>query len=437
VWNVKVGGKLTAPVSAGGRVYVAEREAHTVYALDLKTGKPVWQYIAGGPIDSPPTVFGGIVLFGSADGRVYAVRSSDGVLIWRFLAAPADRRLAAFDKLESVWPVHGSVLVENGVAYCTAGRSTYLDGGIRLYGLDPATGKVLKQGLLEGPFPDRSDGKENRDKAFYLLGANSDVLVSEGGSIFMRQKQLTPELKELEPKVLSGKGEADMGLHVFSTAGLLDGSWYNRTFWLYAKRWIGFQLANQASKAGQLLVVDGQNTYGVNPFYRRNIHSPMFFPGKEGYLLFADRNANEPQIVGEAGAKPPVAWLPQSDYIRGPADKRKLDSPAFGLDKMIGYTRSEPPLWTRWVQIRVRAMVKTADLLFAAGPPDEFDAKDPYASFEGRKGARLIAVAAKDGTVVKEQVLSSPPVFDGMIALPGRLIICHEDGRVSCWAGKE
>ena len=25
----------------------------------------------------------------------------------------------------------------------------------------------------------------------------------------------------------------------------------------------------------------------------------MFFPGKERYLLFADKNTNEPQIVGE------------------------------------------------------------------------------------------------------------------------------------------
>ena len=46
-----------------------------------------------------------------------------------------------------------------------------------------------------------------------------------------------------------------------------------------------------------------EKTYAVRAFYRRNVHSPMFFPGKEGYLLFADRNSNEPQIVGEPGAR--------------------------------------------------------------------------------------------------------------------------------------
>ena len=53
-------------------------------------------------------------------------------LAWRFLAAPTDCRIGYFDQLESVWPVHGSVLVRDGLAYVTAGRSTYLDGGIRL-----------------------------------------------------------------------------------------------------------------------------------------------------------------------------------------------------------------------------------------------------------------------------------------------------------------
>jgi len=428
-WRAKVGAGLTAPVAVGNRVYVASSETHTLHVLDMETGRQVWTFVAGGRIDSPPTVWKGLVLLGSADGWVYCLRADDGALVWRFLAAPYDRRIASFDQVESAWPVHGSVLVRDGVAYAAAGRSTYLDGGIRLYGLDPATGKVLHQGTLSGPLP---DGKAvARDVAFFIRGANSDVLVSEGDAIYLRQKRLTPTLKEESPEVLSSKGESDVGLHVFSTAGLLDGSWYNRTFWMYAKRWPGFQLANQSSKSGQLLVVDERNTYAVSVFYRRNVHTTMFFPGKEGCLLFADKNSNEPQIVGEPGARPPVPWLPQSDFGRkeGP---RRLDSPAFGLDKMIGYTRAEPPLWTLWLSVRIRAMVKAGDTLFVAGPPDVFDEKDPYASFEGRKGACLVSVSAKDGKKLAEHPLDVPPVFDGMIAAGGRLFISTEDGRVLC-----
>jgi hypothetical protein len=373
-------------------------------------------------------------LFGSADGCVYCLRASDGELVWRFLAAPADRRVAYYDQVESAWPVHGSVLVVDDVAYFTAGRSTYLDGGIRVYGLEPSTRKVLHKGLLEGPH--RSvDGE--RDLAFFILGANSDVLVSEGGFIYMRQKKMTPELQEIDVDVLSSKGAQDVGLHIFSTSGLLDGSWYNRTFWMYSKRWPGFQLANQASKTGQLLVVDDQKTYAVRVFHRRNVHSPMFFPGTEGYMVFADENTNEPQIVGEEGSREPVRWLPQSDYSRARGDQiRKLESEAFGLDKMIGYTRAEPPVWMQWLPVRVRAMVKAGDTLFVAGAPDVYDANDPYAAFEARKGAHVVALSAKDGKKLSETPLEYPPVFDGMIAAGGRLFASLRDGSVVCLAEK-
>jgi hypothetical protein len=224
-----------------------------------------------------------------------------------------------------------------------------------------------------------------------------------------------------------------VGLHVFSTSGLLDDSWYNRTFWMYSKRWPGFQLANQAPKAGQLLAVDDQKTYAVGVFYRRNVHSPMFFPGKEGYLLFADRNTNEPQIVGEPGARQPLRWLPQSDYERGGGRGLwTLEQEAFGLDKMIGYTRAEPPIWTQWLPVRVRAMVKAGKTLFVAGAPDVLDPKDPYAAFEARRGAQLVAVSAEDGKELSETPLESPPVFDGMIATKGRVFASLCDGSVVC-----
>ncbi|MHC4144448.1 MAG: outer membrane protein assembly factor BamB family protein [Planctomycetota bacterium] len=54
-------GKLTAPVAAGGKVFVAKPDAHTVYALDAKTGDVSWRFTANGRIDSPPTIYKGLV----------------------------------------------------------------------------------------------------------------------------------------------------------------------------------------------------------------------------------------------------------------------------------------------------------------------------------------------------------------------------------------
>ena len=85
-WHVKLGAGLTAPVVVGGRAYAAASDTHTVYALELATGKRLWTFTAGGRIDSAPTVYRGMVLFGSADGYVYCLRAADGS--WRGDSSP-------------------------------------------------------------------------------------------------------------------------------------------------------------------------------------------------------------------------------------------------------------------------------------------------------------------------------------------------------------
>ncbi|MEZ6114350.1 MAG: PQQ-binding-like beta-propeller repeat protein, partial [Pirellulaceae bacterium] len=111
-WQTELGGRLSAVTVADGRLYVSQVDAHTLHALDAISGDKLWRFTAGGRIDSPPTIHQGRVLFGSADGYVYSLRATDGALVWRFRGAPTDRRLMAMEQLESVWPVHGSVLIE-------------------------------------------------------------------------------------------------------------------------------------------------------------------------------------------------------------------------------------------------------------------------------------------------------------------------------------
>ena len=94
------------------------------------------------------------------------------------------------------------------------------------------------------------------------------------------------------------------------------------------------------------------------------------------------------------------------------------------------------PVWTQWLDVRIRAMVKAGETLFVAGPPDILDPKDPYAAFEGRKGARLVAVSPEDGKKLSETSLEHPPVFDGMIAAGGRLFVSLQDGSVVSLAAK-
>jgi len=425
-WRVKLGGRVSAPVVADGRLFVATIDAHTVHALDARSGEALWTYTAGGRVDSPPTVYQGLALFGSADGWVYALRASDGALAWRFRAAPRERLIGAFGQVESAWPVHGTVLVQDNVAYVSAGRSSFLDDGVFLYGLDPSTGQVLCETSLEGP---HGDVRREAEHSFWLEGHRNDVLVGDGTYVYQGQAQLDNKLVKVDCPFITEMGDRKMGLHLIATAGLLDDSWYNRTYWMYSARWPGFYIANQAPKSGQILVFDDERTYGVKVFTHRNVHSPMFFPATDGYLLFADANDNEPELVDEQGLPEPVEWLPQSDYDRGRGrGMKKLTEQAVNMDKYIGFTRCRPPLWQQSYPVRIRGMVKTEAKLFVVGPPDVLDPADPLAAFEGRRGAMLCAASAADGKKIAELELDTPPIFDGLIAANGGLFVSLEDG---------
>jgi outer membrane protein assembly factor BamB len=159
-WTAQIGGRLTQPVIAAGTLVISSIDQHAVYAFDAASGQPLWSRTVGGRVDSPPTIYDGrLCLFGSADGYVYCLRLSDGELVWRFLAAAAARRTVVWGRLESIWPVHGSVLVMNDVVYVSAGRSTWFDRGIDLYGQDPETGEVMHHCHFESPHPKFEEGK--------------------------------------------------------------------------------------------------------------------------------------------------------------------------------------------------------------------------------------------------------------------------------------
>lgn len=87
--------------------------------------------------------------------------------------------------------------------------------------------------------------------------------------------------------------------------------------------------------------------------------------------------------------------------------------------------------WERRVEPLVRAMVQADGTLFIAGPSS--DAEDPVAAWEGRAGGLLSAVSAETGEQLAEYPLDAPPVFDSLIATPGRLPFSATNGRVVCF----
>jgi outer membrane protein assembly factor BamB len=268
LWREPVGAKVAPPVVVGDMLFAPLVDEHHVAALSVSGGKRLWECPAGARIDSPPTYYRGTLIFGSADGWVYCVGAADGSLVWRFRAAPAERRIGAFSQLESAWPVHGSVLVLDGVAYFAAGRSSHLDGGIYLYGIDARTGEVRCRRTLAGP----SYNVDNISQNYRLpMGSLPDILLGDGDAIFMRSMTFNTNLEQERPN----RGAI---ARVFARGGLLDDSYFKRAPWSFPKG--GY---------ARLVVHDARAAYSVRMFDSMQGLDPKvyFTPGAQGYLLFA------------------------------------------------------------------------------------------------------------------------------------------------------
>ena len=261
-WKTLIGSRPSSLVVAGGRVLVAGVDVHTVYALDAADGKRLWSHTAGARVDSPPTVQRGLAVFGSADGWVYALRAADGALAWQFRAAPQESRVTVCDQLESPWPVPGSVLVQDGKCWFAAGRSSYLDGGIRVYALDLASGKVARRQTIYHPDP--KTGKMTPETSGQTMpGLLNDIPSAVGSRVFIRQMN-----------VASADDQAEG--HLFSTGGYLDSSWFNRTFWKIG----GVQTSG-------LMVLGRNAAYGMELYGSRS-RETLFKPGRmlTGWSVF-------------------------------------------------------------------------------------------------------------------------------------------------------
>ena len=116
------------------------------------------------------------------------------------------------------------------------------------------------------------------------------------------------------------------------TDGFLDKTWFNRTYWTHSQRWPGYYFTYRGPKSGQILVFNDAATYAVKVYRARRGHSPEFAPGS-GYQLMADRNATKPV----------------------------LDVMDIGAEKGRGFTRTELPIWSEkmWMRLCLGCWITT------------------------------------------------------------------------------
>jgi outer membrane protein assembly factor BamB len=422
-WTADVGGRLSQPVCADGRVVVTQIDAHTVHCLDAANGDAIWSYTAGGRVDSPPTLYRGLVLFGSRDGWVYCLRAADGALVWRRLAAPQEMNAVAYEQLESLWPIHGSLLVHNDTVYASAGRSSYLDGGIVLCGLNPETGEVRctaqltseHAGVIDPPAPEQQTAMDEKisqnntdyktflaadqSDAFSMRGALTDVMTADGESIYMRHMRFSGQLEREETTLP----------HLFSTSSLLDGSEHHRSYWVlgtgnFSRTPVAYPWIVSKSLAvpyGLMLVYDANNVWCV----RR------------------DEAKGRSQTYTLLGMPRPNA---SDDGYLFPdfAVRSKKRAPAEGL-------------WAIALSLRPRSMIRTGDTLIIGGEAavQSSEQTDSGTDSEDQKRGTLSFASDSDGRSLTTVPLSSPPVWDGMAAADGKLFVATTAGTIVCLGG--
>jgi hypothetical protein len=214
----------------------------------------------------------------------------------------------ACGQVESASPVFGSVLLEDSAVWVTAGRSSYLDGGIDLCRIEPQSGNVLSRTPIYSPDP-----KTGKQPAQFgpntMPGALADVLVGDGRHVYLRNMVFDKH----------GRAQAKGSPHLLTLTGFLDDSWAHRSYWIFGTH---CSLATGCSGRernlvyGRLLVFDRSTVYGYG---RKTVHwSNQLEDGP--YRLFA---------IG-----------------RGETRKR----------------------WTRSAAMQVRAMALAGEVLLAAGP---------------------------------------------------------------------
>ena len=272
---------------ADGKVFLAGADTHSVCALDAAEAEQAlepygWSTCTLASHVSQRT---GLVWVGR---RVYRVRASDGALAWRFQASP---------DYAGLYPHLTSSSRPGPCRACSCRtKPAGLRPGGRLISMAAYTfspwnrraGKVLHEKTIYSPDPET--GKMIPEiEAQQMAGVLNDIPGSDGTNVFLRQMNVSSDLP------------GDGSKHLFTTAGYLDSTRFNRTYWR----------AGRAQTTGPMVLGDGV-AFGVEPFTSRS-RDVLFLPGTHPYSLRC-LSINPPKVAkvdrkgkkvqGEGNVKP-------------------------------------------------------------------------------------------------------------------------------------
>ncbi|MEA3226034.1 MAG: PQQ-binding-like beta-propeller repeat protein, partial [Planctomycetota bacterium] len=167
-------------VIAGGNAYFGSCVTNKVTAIDVADGEIRWEFFTEGPVRFAPALYAGKVYVGSDDGNVYCLDGKNGSLVWKYRPGPSDEKVIGNGRMISLWPVRTGILVDDGVAYFTAGIFPY--EGLYVCALDAGDGSVVWKNDTIG---DRAHAMEfgGISPHGYLLASQDIIYVPSGRSM--------------------------------------------------------------------------------------------------------------------------------------------------------------------------------------------------------------------------------------------------------------
>ena len=384
---------LSAATSAGGLVFLGGDDGK-VRALDGEAGTVKWSFATAGPIAQPPTIWNGRAFVGSGDGAVYCLDAATGRLLWRFRVAPVERLIMVYDRLCSTWPVASGVLVQDGVAYAAAGIIDY--DGTYVYALDAKTGRP-KWGNATSGHLDKQLRKGVSAQG--VLTVAGDRLWMPGGNV------ISPACYALEDGECLSRAVGD-----------------------------GSPRTNRGEEIGMLqedyLVFGGRLRYSGIP----NCVNPSTFT----IAQIGGRGIGKAMYLGLG--KIPPAWssdtfvmangpgsVPMCVDIAALVDHLKKARPQ-DLRQQLRYSHA---LKKRWIAQELKGSDTVAFVIANNAIIVAFETQRPRAL---ASDWTLAGLDPQTGKVMWRQRLQSAALPGGLLVdRHGRIVVVHQDGRVSCF----
>lgn len=128
-------------IAVGDSCYFSSSAENCVYAVNAATGAVRWRVFTDAAPRLAPAYWKGRLYVGSDDGVFRCLDARDGKLVWQVRAAPRDDLVLGHGRFSSVWPIRAGGIVDDGVAYFTAGL--FPSEQITFFAVRADDGKVL------------------------------------------------------------------------------------------------------------------------------------------------------------------------------------------------------------------------------------------------------------------------------------------------------